>query len=95
MLHFILLIVSQLEYFILFVTFNTYHFIGEFVIGCYYTNWSQHRKEEVKFLPKNIDPTLCTHAYYAFANIDTDKMALSTFERNDISDTPDTPVVKF
>jgi hypothetical protein len=36
---------------------------------------------------------LCTHAYFAFANIDTDKMIMSTFERNDISETPDTPVI--
>jgi hypothetical protein len=43
-------------------------------------------------LPKNIDPQLCTHAYFAFANIDLDKMALSTFEKNDISDNPEIPV---
>jgi len=64
---------------------------GDFVVGCYYTNWSQHRKEEAKFLPKHIDPQLCTHLYFAFANIDTDKWALSVFEKNDISDSPEVP----
>jgi GH18 family chitinase len=66
--------------------------IGEFVVGCYYTNWAQHRKDDTKFLPKHIDPKLCTHIYFAFANIDVDKMKLSTFERNDISDSPEQPV---
>ena len=56
------------------------------------SSWAQHRKEEVRYLPKNIDPHLCTHAYFAFANIDLDKMALSTFEKNDISDNPEIPV---
>ena len=64
----------------------------EFIIGCYYTNWAQHRKEEARFLPKNIDPQLCTHLYFAFANIDIDKMKLSTFEKNDISDNSEVPV---
>ena len=57
-----------------------------------FKNWSQHRKDEVRFLPKNIDATLCTHAYFAFANIDTDKYKLATFEKNDISDSPELPV---
>lgn len=59
---------------------------SEYVIGCYYTNWAQHRKEEVKFLPKNIDPHLCTHSYFAFANIDLDKMKLAPFEKNDVAE---------
>ncbi len=55
-------------------------------------NWSQHRKTEAKYLPKNIDPHLCTHLYFAFANIDTDNLKLATFERNDISDNSELPV---
>jgi GH18 family chitinase len=65
---------------------------GEFVIGCYFTNWAQHRKEEVRFLPQNIDPNLCTHAYFAFANIDLDKLSLAPFESNDAPDGSDKPV---
>jgi GH18 family chitinase len=68
-------------------------FLAEYVIGCYYTNWSQHRKEEVRFLPKNIDPQLCTHIYFAFANIDVDNMKLATFEKNDVSESGDVPVM--
>jgi hypothetical protein len=46
----------------------------------------------VKFLPKNIDPHLCTHSYFAFANIDLDKMKLAPFEKNDISEGSETTV---
>lgn len=65
------------------------------MIGCYYTNWAQHRKDEVKFLPKNLDPHLCTHAYFAFANIDLDKMKLAPFEKNDMAEGAETsaPVI--
>ena len=62
------------------------------MIGCYFTNWSQHRKDEGKFLPKHIDPHLCTHAYFAFANIDVDKMRLAPFENNDMNSTSKSPV---
>lgn len=31
---------------------------------CYYTNWSQYRVKEGKFLPEDIDPFLCTHIIY-------------------------------
>lgn len=58
-----------------------------------FKNWSQHRKEEVKFIPKSINPKLCTHAYFAFANIDIEKWTIMPFEKNDISDNPKLPVI--
>ncbi|GAB1602940.1 chitinase-3-like protein 1 [Argonauta hians] len=48
---------------------------------CFYTNWSQYRFREGKFLPQNIDPMLCTHISYAFANINNNELA--AFEWND------------
>ena len=36
---------------------------------CYYTNWSQYRHGEGKFLPSDIDPTLCTHLIFAFGKL--------------------------
>lgn len=38
-------------------------------IVCYFTRWSMKRLGAGKFEPENIDPTLCTHVVYAFAEI--------------------------
>ena len=42
---------------------------GEYVRVCYYTNWSQYRPGLMKYFPENVDPSLCTHVIYAFAEI--------------------------
>lgn len=49
---------------------------------CYYTNWSQHRFGLGKFMPTDIDPNLCTHLIYAFADINAENQ-LATTEWND------------
>ncbi|XP_024149531.1 chitotriosidase-1 [Oryzias melastigma] len=49
---------------------------------CYFTNWSQYRTGNGKFLPSNIDPNLCTHLIYAFAGIN-DQNELATIDVND------------
>ena len=36
---------------------------------CYLTNWSHKRPGAGKFMPEDIDPTLCTHVVYAFATL--------------------------
>ncbi|XP_017755457.1 PREDICTED: probable chitinase 3 [Eufriesea mexicana] len=36
---------------------------------CYLTNWSHRRPGSGKFLPEDIDPTLCTHIVYSFATL--------------------------
>ncbi|XP_046880532.1 chitotriosidase-1-like [Hypomesus transpacificus] len=36
---------------------------------CYFTNWSQYRSGEGKYLPENMDLHLCTHLVFAFAVI--------------------------
>jgi chitinase len=56
----------------------------QFVVGCYFTNWAQHRQGIGRFIPSHIDPTLCTHLYYAFANIDMTSRSPSPFEVNDV-----------
>uniref|UniRef100_A0A2C9JWJ7 Uncharacterized protein n=1 Tax=Biomphalaria glabrata TaxID=6526 RepID=A0A2C9JWJ7_BIOGL len=49
---------------------------------CYYTNWSQYRRDQGKFLPTDIDPHICTHLIFAFAKID--KGVLAPYEWNDL-----------
>ncbi|XP_060076675.1 probable endochitinase [Ylistrum balloti] len=48
---------------------------------CYHTNWSQYRPGLGKFMPKNIDASLCTHLIYSFAQITNNQLA--TYEWND------------
>ncbi|KAK7501473.1 hypothetical protein BaRGS_00007277 [Batillaria attramentaria] len=50
---------------------------------CYYTNWSQYRPGVGRFVPQNVDPTLCTHLIYTFAKLVGNQ--LLAFEWNDES----------
>ncbi|XP_013404709.1 probable endochitinase [Lingula anatina] len=45
-------------------------------VVCYFTNWSTYRTGKDKFTPADIDPNLCTHIIYAFANIDVDGLTI-------------------
>ena len=37
---------------------------------CYFTNWSQYRTGKARFVPEDIDASLCTHIVYCFARLD-------------------------
>lgn len=50
---------------------------------CYYTSWSQYREGDGSCLPDAIDPFLCTHIIYSFANISHDE--IDTWEWNDVT----------
>ncbi|CAF1418656.1 unnamed protein product [Rotaria magnacalcarata] len=72
--------------YILLLTAASIHSIysRQYVIGCYFTNWSQYRQGLGHFSPSHIDPSLCTHVFYAFANINVKTRSPSSFEMNDI-----------
>lgn len=50
---------------------------------CYYTSWSQYREGDGSCFPDAIDPLLCTHIIYSFANISNNE--IDTWEWNDVT----------
>ncbi|XP_077583099.1 acidic mammalian chitinase-like [Stigmatopora nigra] len=49
---------------------------------CYFTNWSQYRPGQGKYMPQDVDPFLCTTLIYAFSIINHNN-ELVTYEWND------------
>ncbi|KAK0072744.1 hypothetical protein PV326_014149, partial [Microctonus aethiopoides] len=45
-------------------------------IICYFTNWAWYRPGYGKYLPENIDSTLCTHIVYGFVVLDSVKLTI-------------------
>ena len=60
------------------LSYNLFVDAGGFKRVCYYTNWSENRAVlESRFhLKEHIDPFLCTHLIYAFANINPSKLRI-------------------
>ncbi|XP_032734205.1 chitinase-3-like protein 1 isoform X1 [Lontra canadensis] len=50
---------------------------------CYYSSWSQYRDSLGSCFPDAIDPFLCTHVIYSFANISNNE--IDTWEWNDVT----------
>ncbi|XP_067863873.1 acidic mammalian chitinase-like [Heptranchias perlo] len=53
-----------------------------YYLVCYYTNWSQYRPGMGRYMPEQIDPFMCTHLIYAFANMN-ENHHITTYEWND------------
>jgi chitinase len=49
-------------------------------VVCHITNWSFYRKSEGKFVPENLDSTLCTHIIYSFATLDPEALEMREFD---------------
>ncbi|XP_025423968.1 probable chitinase 10 isoform X2 [Sipha flava] len=47
-----------------------------FKVVCYFTNWAWYRHSGGKYLPGDIDPSLCTHIIYGFAVLDNDELII-------------------
>ena len=50
---------------------------------CFYTNWAQYRLGVAKFVPEDIDVSLCSHINYAFAKINLESHEIQEYEWND------------
>ena len=53
-------------------------------VFCYYTNWSNRRPGMGQFTPEDIDHSMCSHIFFAFATIKDNKIAPS--EDSDVGD---------
>ena len=45
-------------------------------VVCYFSNWAGLRSGDGKFLPENVDASLCSHVVYAFAKLDEESLTL-------------------
>ncbi|CAK9296353.1 unnamed protein product [Gordionus sp. m RMFG-2023] len=53
-------------------------FIKDFLLFCYFTDWDQYNENRYKFATSDIDPFICTHIIYAFAQLNKDFMIANT-----------------
>lgn len=49
---------------------------GDYKVVCYFTNWAWYRQGDGKYLPSDIDPSLCTHINYGFAVLDPNTITI-------------------
>ncbi|KAL7985301.1 hypothetical protein Chor_003871 [Crotalus horridus] len=66
-----------------FIVLLNLQFGSAYKLVCYVTNWAQYRQEPAKFTPDNIDPFLCTHLIFAFADLENNQ--IKTREWNDVT----------
>ena len=55
-------------------------------IVCYFTNWSHKRPGQGQFNPEDLDPFLCTHVIFAFANLNSEFKLIPSEPSDDKSD---------
>ncbi|KAM6217118.1 chitinase-3-like protein 2 [Rhynchocyon petersi] len=49
---------------------------SSYKLVCYFTGWSQDRQEPGKFTAEYLDPFLCSHLIYSFANISNNRIII-------------------
>lgn len=54
--------------------------VSGYRVVCHITNWSFYRKGEGKFVPENLDASLCTHIIYSYATLEPEELELREFD---------------
>lgn len=52
----------------------------DYQVFCHFTNWAFYRSGEGKFVPENLDPSLCTYIVYSFASLDPQSLTMKEFD---------------
>lgn len=52
----------------------------KYQIFCHFTNWAFYRFGEGKFVPENLDPSLCTYIVYSFATLEPQSLTMKEFD---------------
>ena len=54
---------------------------------CYFSNWAGLRTGDGRFIPENVDASLCSHVVYAFAKLDEESLTMTpSGPRSDLDD---------
>lgn len=53
---------------------------GNYKVICYFTNWAWYRQGDGKYLPSDIDASLCTHINYGFAVLDGSTLTIKSHD---------------
>ncbi|XP_050423223.1 probable chitinase 10 [Adelges cooleyi] len=51
-----------------------------FKVVCYFTNWAWYRQNGGRYLPSDVDPSLCTHIVYGFAVLDNEDLNIKAHD---------------
>lgn len=54
--------------------------LGNYKVICYFTNWAWYRQGDGKYLPSDIDASLCTHINYGFAVLDSGTLTIKSHD---------------
>ena len=49
-------------------------------VVCHVTNWSFYRTGEGKFVPENLDTSLCTHIIYSYSTLSPNELEIGEFD---------------
>jgi len=49
-------------------------------VVCYWGTWANYRPKDGKFTAENVDPTLCTHLIYSFAQLDNTTWTIKSLD---------------